>query len=162
MTIADLTHIRALLVTTDTIRKTQAFLRKRGKEDVEAIVLWVGRPESSTTFRVTRPIFPEQHGTLISVKVDASEIQRIDDDCRARGEVIGAQLHTHPNAAFHSPTDDATPIVSKIGAYSMVIPDFAKAPITDLSRAVVVQLRGEGWSEELAENERSRLIQVDR
>lgn len=160
MSVADLSKTRTLLVKIDIVRKTQAFLRKRGKDGIEAIVLWAGRPETPTNFRVTRAIFPGQVGTMVTVDVEADEIQRIDDDCRARGEVLGAQFHTHPGNAFHSGTDDATPIINKLGAFSIVIPDFAGSPIQDLSRALAVQLIENGWSDELGQEERSRLIQV--
>lgn len=38
---------------------------------------------------------------------------------------VRVQVHTHPGAAFHSPTDDRFPIVHSIGFRSLVIPRFA-------------------------------------
>jgi hypothetical protein len=38
---------------------------------------------------------------------------------------VRVQVHTHPREAFHSPTDDAFPIIHKPGFLSLVIPNFA-------------------------------------
>jgi hypothetical protein len=43
---------------------------------------------------------------------------------------IRAQVHTHPGDAFHSSTDDHWPVVSQPGFLSIVIPNFAKGPVS--------------------------------
>jgi len=43
---------------------------------------------------------------------------------------IRAQVHTHPQRAFHSPTDDTWPIVHTAGFLSLVIPNFAMGPVS--------------------------------
>lgn len=42
---------------------------------------------------------------------------------------VRVQVHTHPREAFHSPTDDAFPIIHKPGFLSLVIPNFALGPV---------------------------------
>lgn len=42
---------------------------------------------------------------------------------------VRVQVHTHPRAAFHSPTDDDHPIVHTPGFLSLVIPNFALGAI---------------------------------
>jgi hypothetical protein len=42
---------------------------------------------------------------------------------------IRVQVHTHQNRAFHSPSDDAFPIVHTPGFLSLVIPNFAMGMI---------------------------------
>jgi hypothetical protein len=42
---------------------------------------------------------------------------------------IRIQVHTHPRAAFHSPTDDAFPAIQTPGFLSLVIPNFGLGPI---------------------------------
>jgi hypothetical protein len=44
---------------------------------------------------------------------------------------IRAQIHTHPDLAFHSATDDQFPVVSQPGFISIVIPNFAMGKILD-------------------------------
>jgi hypothetical protein len=48
----------------------------------------------------------------------------------AREELgVRIQVHTHPAEAFHSPSDDAFPIIHTTGFLSLVIPNFALGPI---------------------------------
>ena len=47
-----------------------------------------------------------------------------------RHEGVRMQVHTHPQEAFHSPTDDAYPIVQTPGFLSLVIPDFGMGPVS--------------------------------
>jgi hypothetical protein len=42
---------------------------------------------------------------------------------------VRIQVHTHPGEAFHSPTDDAFPIIHTVGFLSLVIPNFALGPV---------------------------------
>jgi hypothetical protein len=42
----------------------------------------------------------------------------------APGELWLARIHSHPDAAFHSPTDDANPAITAEGAWSIVVPFF--------------------------------------
>ena len=42
---------------------------------------------------------------------------------------IRVQIHTHPDKAFHSATDDAWPIIGTAGFLSLVVPRFALGPI---------------------------------
>lgn len=62
---------------------------------------------------------------------------------------IRVQVHTHPGRAFHSPTDDAWPIVHTPGFLSFVIPDFANGPAS-FAGAYLAQLRGDGCWEQAA------------
>ena len=42
---------------------------------------------------------------------------------------IRVQVHTHPGKAFHSPVDDAFPVVHTPGFLSLVIPNFGLGPV---------------------------------
>ncbi len=46
---------------------------------------------------------------------------------REHRNMIVAQIHTHPNEAFHSHTDDEWAIVRHVGAYSLVLPTFCSS-----------------------------------
>ena len=56
---------------------------------------------------------------------------------------VRAQVHTHPGAAFHSDTDDHWPLISQPGFISIVIPDFARGPVS-LEGAWIGVLGGDG------------------
>ena len=53
-----------------------------------------------------------------------AERQRITRSLAGTGEMIVAQVHSHPRRAFHSPIDDEEAIPRRVGAYSLVVPDF--------------------------------------
>ena len=53
------------------------------------------------------------------------------------------QVHTHPGAAFHSPTDDAWPIVHLEGFLSLVLPDFGLGPV-GLARSYLAEMGCDG------------------
>ena len=42
---------------------------------------------------------------------------------------VRVQVHTHPSAAYHSPTDDAHALIHSVGFLSLVIPDFAMGDV---------------------------------
>lgn len=50
-------------------------------------------------------------------------------DLAERGHGVRVQVHTHPEHAFHSKTDDDFPIVHMPGFLSLVIPDFGMGPV---------------------------------
>ena len=50
-----------------------------------------------------------------------------------RDEILGGQVHTHPTSAFHSSTDDHYPLVTLLGALSLVLPDFARHAPNDIA-----------------------------
>jgi hypothetical protein len=61
---------------------------------------------------------------------------------------IRVQVHTHPYEAFHSPTDDAFPILHKAGFLSLVIPNFAQGPV-GFRDAYLTQILPDGsWKEQ--------------
>ena len=60
---------------------------------------------------------------------------------------IRVQVHTHPREAFHSPTDDAYPIIHKPGFLSLVIPNFAMGPV-GFDEAYLTEIQPDGhWCE---------------
>jgi hypothetical protein len=66
--------------------------------------------------------------------------------CEAN-EGIRVQVHTHPQEAFHSPSDDAFPIIHTPGFLSLVIPNFAMGHI-GLKDAFLTEIMDDGgWRE---------------
>jgi hypothetical protein len=51
-----------------------------------------------------------------------------------------AQLHTHPTLAYHSDLDDAKPIVTEDGTYSIVVPFFGFVSFLDLAPCAVFRI----------------------
>ncbi len=58
------------------------------------------------------------------VTVDGEALFRVNQAMYERGEILAAQIHSHPTTAFHSDTDDCFSLVTLRGALSVVVPDF--------------------------------------
>jgi hypothetical protein len=52
-------------------------------------------------------------------------MDKLMQELRTRRLMIAAQVHTHPNLAYHSTADDRWAIVRHVGALSLVVPHFA-------------------------------------
>jgi hypothetical protein len=57
-----------------------------------------------------------------------------------------AQVHSHPAEAYHSAADDRYAIVTADGGFSLVVPNFGRAP-SDLSSWAVYRLTRGDWQE---------------
>lgn len=121
--------IQTFVIEISVVAQTIAFLKEVGLKGCEGFVLWSGRVDGTDQFRVTRAIVPEQramvtdHGLLVVVDGDA--LFRANKYAYEHEEILCAQVHTHPTAAYHSSTDDDYPLVTLEGALSIVIPNFA-------------------------------------
>jgi hypothetical protein len=54
-----------------------------------------------------------------------------------------AQVHSHPNEAYHSEADDEYAIVTAEGGLSFVVPNFGKAPLDPTIWAIYRLTQGE-------------------
>jgi hypothetical protein len=100
---------------------TLAHLRAKGADSEEGVVLWRGTFEPPG---ITSVIIPEQKTGVGRFIVPLDERQRIARELAGTGEAIVAQVHSHPDLAFHSPIDDRDAIPRRVGSLSLVVPDF--------------------------------------
>lgn len=122
------------------IRQTQRHLRAQGVDSAEGVVLWQG---TLAPPRVTAAIIPAQVVSSGRFEVPLAERQRIARELAGTGAHIVAQVHSHPGAAFHSAVDDAEAIPRRVGAFSLVVPDFgAREDLFD--GAALFQLERDG------------------
>lgn len=111
--------------------ETHAALAAAGRRGVEGMALWVGLQEGPA-FRIMDAIIPEQsgirsaHGLLVSV--GEAELRRINLHLYRSGLRLLAQIHSHPTDAYHSEVDDEYAIATALGSFSIVVPNFARAP----------------------------------
>lgn len=147
------------------MQETIAFLRTQGASKKEGIVLWRGTVESHMVGRVTAAIVPEQ--TALSsaftghVTVPLEARSRITRQLDQLGEVLLAQVHSHPADAFHSDVDDQHSIVLHKGALSIVVPNFGAVAFEDLSETETYRLiRWPTW-QRLSAPERQRLLVLE-
>jgi len=127
-----LTEVGVVEVPASAVSVTQAALAGAGQRGVEGMALWAG-VQDGRSFYVREAIVPVQegirgpHGLLVSV--GEAELRRINLHLYRSGLRLLAQIHSHPTEAYHSAVDDEYAIATALGAFSIVVPDFARAPL---------------------------------
>lgn len=110
----------------------------------ECVVIWVGDARGHA---VSRVLHPRHASDRCGYRIDGVWVSALYAELAEHGERVIAQVHTHPNDAFHSRRDDARPIVLEAGLYSLVIPRFATKPIQQ-SDWYLTELQNDGaWQE---------------
>jgi hypothetical protein len=102
-------------------------IRRCGLKNEEGFVAWSG-VRANSKLVVKRAIVPNESETNHhnSVRFSDTAIESIADTILSRGELLIAQVHSHPFEAFHSDTDDKYPLLHRKGFLSLVIPYFGK------------------------------------
>lgn len=154
MTLADVERFQ---VPASIVKETEETLRNAGFEGYEAFVLWSGQ-QNGRLFSVRTAHVPRQDSyrlnTGLCVRVDGSELHRLNVWLYEAGEILAVQVHAHPDDAYHSETDDTYPIVATLGGLSIVAAEFCREPLFTSSTAIY-RLYAEGWTEQTVD-----LIQV--
>jgi hypothetical protein len=148
--------VRRFVIQPAVVDDTISFLRAVGAHGYEGFVLWSGKHESPGTFRFVAALVPEQRGMVtdkgLLVTVDGEALFKINKTIHERGEILGGQVHTHPTTAYHSSTDDHYPLVTLLGALSVVLPDFARNAPADLEYWAWYRLAGYGIWEQVGKD----------
>ena len=135
---AGLLGVRRFLIPSSIIDDTLQFLRRVGSEGFEGFVLWSGERVDNGSFLFRTSIIPTQHAMMtdngLLVTVDGKALFEVNRAVHERNEILAAQIHSHPTDAYHSSTDDSFPLVTLVGALSIVIPDFAAHAPRDIER----------------------------
>jgi len=128
--IRGLLDVRTFIIQRDVVITTIEFLKEVGTQGYEGFVLWAGRMDNSECLKFTTAVIPEQDAMMtddgLLVVVDGSALFKANKSAHERSEILAGQVHSHPTSAYHSSTDDQYPLVTLLGALSVVIPDFAK------------------------------------
>lgn len=141
----DLEHVQ---VSRQLAEETHLYLREIGKQGKEAVALWAGSVHDDI-FHVKNSIVPQQvavvadHG--LCYFVSGEELHRINVWLYRNSVELIAQIHSHPQEAYHSSTDDRYPIITSLGGLSLVAPDFASAPFHLRDYAIFRLLPDQGW-----------------
>jgi len=109
------------------LEETFAHFRDCGCGRRECQVLWVSPWDEPGT--ITQAVHPRHEAHLDGFVLDGQWLN--DFWLLLAQEKLGVriQVHTHPGPAFHSPTDDAFPIIHTPGFLSLVIPGFGLGPV---------------------------------
>jgi hypothetical protein len=111
-----------LRLAAEILQETFHTLRECGRGECECAVYWTGPSDSNLVNGVEHPI----HQRLpFGYEINDGWVTDFWKRLAVSKRSIKVQVHTHPDEAFHSATDDKWPIVSQIGFISIVIPCFA-------------------------------------
>lgn len=143
-----LLDVRRFVIPTVVVVETIQFLRQVGTEGLEGFVLWSGQHAEMDTFRILRCIVPKQRGMKtpngLLVTVDGETLFAVNKLLHEVHEILAVQVHSHPTDAYHSSTDDTFPLVTLVGALSVVIPEFATNAPHDLEDWAWYRLSSDG------------------
>ncbi|HEX6513064.1 MAG TPA: Mov34/MPN/PAD-1 family protein [Chloroflexota bacterium] len=129
-------HIDTALIAT-----TERLLAEAGRRGEEGLVLWLGNDDVPSQVYQPRIQAGPRH-----FRVVPDEQRRLIAHCSNQQVRLLAQVHSHPNAAFHSDVDNRDALVRRLGGLSIVLPRFAvegfRAPDWK-----AYQLTDQGWRE---------------
>jgi proteasome lid subunit RPN8/RPN11 len=108
--------------------------------------LWLGEVEGDVA-HVSRAIVPEQKSISresgVGYFVEGNTLFQLNRALAQTGLRLIAQVHSHPNEAYHSEADDQYAIVTAEGGLSFVVPNFGKAPLDPTIWAIYRLTQGE-------------------
>lgn len=159
----NLNSIRHIVVNRTTIEKMLHTMREFGSHGWEVLVLWLGEIDATVgEARVIEAFVPKQKPISsedgIGYFVTGDTLFELNRNLAQSGLRLIAQVHSHPQEAFHSHADDRYAIVTAEGGFSLVVPNFGKAS-ADPSSWAVYKLHGRKWRE-LRSREVRVLIEV--
>jgi hypothetical protein len=114
--------VRGLRLAKDLVDATFRTLRECGRGECECAVYWTGPADTDLVDGLEHPVHTR---SPFGYEVDSNWLTELWKRLAVSKRSIRVQVHTHPNEAFHSASDDKWPIVSQVGFISIVIPDFA-------------------------------------
>ena len=121
--------VRQFRVRASDIRETVNAIRAAGQGGYELIAIWVGVRDYDT-FHVARVYIPNQTSYRsadgLCVTIAGAELHELNVWLYETQQVLGVQVHGHPETAYHSETDDAYPVATLEGSLSVVLPFFGR------------------------------------
>jgi hypothetical protein len=98
--------MNTVLVPSAIIKQTLLELQQVGRRSSECVVLWLGERDTESTV-VKKLWVPEQEADYDIFRIPESSMGALFTELRSRRLMIAAQVHTHPQRAFHSIADDS-------------------------------------------------------
>lgn len=117
---------KPLRIHRDALAQTLAILKRAGLKHHEGITLWLGE-RGDAVDEVALPYEPIHAAAKDFFHIPPHGIQALMRKMEETETCVVAQIHTHPQDAFHSRADDQWAIVRHVGAFSLVLPTFALA-----------------------------------
>jgi hypothetical protein len=104
------------------VETSLASLRKAGAKEQEGIILWLaGRANPQL---IVEAYVPQHVAEIDRFWISCEAMIGMLNHLRTTRKSVAAQVHSHPNLAFHSWADDEYAIPRHAGALSIVVPFF--------------------------------------
>lgn len=115
--------IPLLTIGRDAVASTISRIRQRGERGAEGVMLWLGRRNAfdSEVREAYEPLYQSRADQFV---VPPEGMVALMDRICATGSAVVAQVHSHPELAFHSRADERWALIKHVGAYSIVLPWF--------------------------------------
>jgi hypothetical protein len=136
------------------IETTFATFRSCGAGERECQLYWAS-PWSNPSI-ITEVVHPRHMSSAYALSLDSAWISDFWLELANRDLGVRVQVHTHPGEAFHSPTDDAFPLIHEVGFLSLVIPDFATGAV-GFNHAYLTEIQPDGSWRQVNINSRIRI-----
>lgn len=111
------------------VEQTLADLRVAGRRNSEGIVLWFAPRANRRT--ISKVLVPIHNASDDYFDITPEGNRQLREICQRERLILEAQIHTHPEHAFHSKADDRLAVVRHVHALSIVLPDFAARTTVD-------------------------------
>lgn len=126
-------------------RQTLRLLREYAPHSSERMVLWSGVVGAAGELLVRTIVVPDHDPQGWRVDIDGELWRGLLHAMRRQDQMLLAQVHSHPNEAFHSEGDEAWPAEHTDGFLSLVVPRFGE-DVGDLGECAVFEYRLDGDS----------------
>jgi len=120
-------------------------LRRCGGGHKECVVLWAGLLDRPGY--VDEVIRPRHSASAGHYDIDPAWVGELWLDLAERKQMIRCQVHTHPGAAYHSSRDDSLALIHTVGYLSLVLPRFAKGPVSLTDSYLTVRDKDGAWQQ---------------
>jgi hypothetical protein len=135
-----------IIVPSHVLEECRTFFRKQGERGCEGTALLIGKPMNDHVL-IRRALIPEQECLKspfgIAVRL-TKRAHRTLVDALGPDEYFYIRIHSHPEEAFHSQTDDENGVLTHVGAISIVVPNFGRDEIT-IDGCAIYELSTQGW-----------------
>src|SRR5436190_8202454 len=105
------------------LAQTLTYLQEAGRRSHECVVLWLGRRNDKSVL-IEETYRPQHEAEADLFWISREGMDALKTILRERRFMVAAQVHSHPESAFHSAADDRWAIVRHQGALSLVLPHF--------------------------------------
>lgn len=117
-----------------------------------------GRARRISDFVLYDALDPQCLDTGI-VRFDGRHFGALWDLCRRRSVSVVADVHTHPEGAWQSPSDQHHPMIAQAGHIALILPRFAASPVKHRTIGTYRYLGDKRWLV-VADDDKQRFFHI--